>query len=115
MHEQEGGHDRLGIRPQDGREVLAQEVNLLNEKIGGGKAWDDISGAELDVDNVRAARVEEMKFFKDMNAYTSTQRDGGAGEWHSHWHQMAGRQQRGPEPPELSFEVGGPRVQNVQG
>ena len=36
----------------------------------GGTAWDDVTGAALDPEGVRAARREDMAFLKRMKAYT---------------------------------------------
>ena len=64
VHEKEGGCDTIGPRPQDGRNVLEEEMEKWMN------ATDDVTGAELKPGLVRKARSEEMAFFKEMNAYT---------------------------------------------
>ena len=64
VHEKEGGCDTIGPRPQDGRNVLEEEMEKWMN------ATDDATGAELKPGLVRKARREEMAFFKEMNAYT---------------------------------------------
>ena len=75
IHEEDGGHDRSGDRPQDGRDMLKQGMSVLHETGGQRTAWDDVTGAALDVEGVKKARETEMKFFKDMNAYTRCPRE----------------------------------------
>ena len=50
---------------------------MFSLQISGGKqvAWDDVSGMGLCPERVAAARVEEMAFFKSMNAYTRCKRE----------------------------------------
>ena len=70
-HEEDGGCDVRGHRPQDGRQLLKGLVSGLNNWI----AWDDVSGASLDGSRVKAARLEEMKYFEKMKVYTRVSRD----------------------------------------
>jgi len=74
VHEDEGGNDLIGPRPQDGREILRKEVNKWAEELVGGTAWDDVSGAQLEPGKVREARAEGMQFFRELNAYTKCPR-----------------------------------------
>ena len=64
VHEDDGGHDVGGSRPQDGRAILREEMQKWEE------AWDDVTGAELEPQRVAQARQDEMEFFRKMNAYT---------------------------------------------
>ena len=46
--------------------VWRGEMQLLQYNLCDGRAWDDIRGAELDAKEVRTARNEEMRFFKEL-------------------------------------------------
>ena len=69
VHEGDGGYDLIGPKPQDGRDMLERELMVLRQNGGEQSAWDDVTGAELDPDLVKAARAEEMAYFKAMNAF----------------------------------------------
>ena len=75
VHEEDGGHDKLGPRPQDGRQILKQGISALVESGGRITAWDDTTGAELDAEGVQKARETELEFFRKMNAYTRCSRE----------------------------------------
>ena len=60
VHEEEGGCDHIGTRPQDGRALFKEEMT----------AYDDVTGADLDPKLVKKARQDEMASFRKMNAYT---------------------------------------------
>lgn len=45
-------------------------MNKWTEELTGGAAWDDVSGARLEPNEVREARREDMEFFREMKAYT---------------------------------------------
>ena len=62
VHEEEGGNDLIGPRPQDGRDILRKEMNKWTEELTGGTAWDDVSGAQLVPSKVREARGEGIDF-----------------------------------------------------
>ena len=62
VHEEDGGHDQVGPRPQDGRRIMEEERQTWVGETMGGTAWDDVTGAVLDPEGVRAARREEMAF-----------------------------------------------------
>ena len=72
VHEEEGGNDLIGPRPLDGRKIMEEETVKLISSIngisgiseGGKAAWDDVTGADLDLKKVREARQEEMCFSK---------------------------------------------------
>ena len=52
------------IGGNDGERLLKHEMNLLMTKYDGSEeSWDDVTGAQLVVGLVRAARKLEMKFF----------------------------------------------------
>ena len=68
VHEEDGGCDTGGIRPQDGRAILEEEMHKWE------KAWDDITGAELEPGRVANARQDEMRFFRKMDAHTRCSR-----------------------------------------
>jgi hypothetical protein len=46
-HEEDGGSDRRGVRPQVGTTLLKKEMDGLAFKSGYEVAWDDVSNAEL--------------------------------------------------------------------
>ena len=60
VHEEDGGHDQVGPRPQDGRRIMEEDMRAWLGGTMGGTAWDDVTGAALDPEGVRAARREEM-------------------------------------------------------
>ena len=69
VHEADGGSDRYGMRPQDGREVHRHTMNAFFVKEGQAEAVDDVSGESLRPDLVREARMLEMKYFQDRKVY----------------------------------------------
>ena len=70
VHEEDGGRDFAGGRPRMGVHLLREELQSIGVREGVCYAWDDVSGAPLDWEKVKAARREEMKFFEQMGAYT---------------------------------------------
>ena len=59
VHEEEGGCDHIGIRPQDGRALLKEEM----------RAYDDVTGANLDprwVEEHRHAAWEQIRRDKPL-------------------------------------------------
>ena len=62
MHEDDGGMHKLGLRPQNGAEVLRAEMDAPVFKDGIAVAMDDDSGCSLPPELVRIARAEEMDF-----------------------------------------------------
>ena len=48
---------------------MKNQMNSLYECQGTPEAWDDVNGVFLDADMVRAAREEEMAFFKKFGVY----------------------------------------------
>ena len=54
VHEEDGGCDQIGTKPQDGRALLKEEM----------EAYDDVTVANLDPMLVKKARLEEMAFFR---------------------------------------------------
>ena len=69
VHDDDGGDDKLGLRPQRGIEILRAEIDAPTFKNGIAEAKDDISGCSLPPELVRAARGEEMDFFKRLSVY----------------------------------------------
>ena len=59
-HEEDGGHDSIGVRPQMGVTLLKKEMNGLGFKGGYEAAWDDVTNAALLPDLVKEARKVEM-------------------------------------------------------
>ena len=68
-HEQDGGMDERGVRPQMGVTLLKQEMDGLSYKSGYETAWDDVTNAELQPGLVRAARKLEMDYFERLGVY----------------------------------------------
>ena len=56
VHEDEGGSDAIGPRPQESRSIMKEETQKIIREVGGGEAWDDGTGASLDPGKVREAR-----------------------------------------------------------
>ena len=55
-----------GGNPQDGRQLLQDELNSLKIDTAGGElAWDDVSGMDLVPELVHKARAEEMQVCGD--------------------------------------------------
>ena len=69
VHEQDGGCDRFGALPQNGIQILKAELDALTWKDGIAVAKDDVSGVELVPELVKAARAEEMAYFKKLGVY----------------------------------------------
>ena len=74
VHENDGGADLYGKRPQNGTELIENSLQTLANTGGYATSWDDVSGAELDPDLVKAARKTEIAYFRKMNAYTRVKR-----------------------------------------
>ena len=72
-HEEDGGMDAVGPRPQDGRDMLREEMMVVMTKNGEVQAWDEVSGKPLDPQLVAEARKVEMQYFESMGVYTSPQ------------------------------------------
>ena len=47
VHQDEGGFDNIGPRPQDGRGILNQEMSKWSEGMETTTAGDDVTGAKL--------------------------------------------------------------------
>ena len=73
-HEQDGGDDSHGARPQHGVDILKSELNSLLCKNGEYIAVDDVTGAALDPKLVKAGRKLEMEYFKKRGVYTRVPR-----------------------------------------
>ena len=69
VHEEDGGNDDVGPRPQRGIELLEDELASLTFRNGIAFARDDVTGTELVPDLVVTARREEMTYFKTLGAY----------------------------------------------
>ena len=69
VHEDDGGDDRVGTRPQNGQDIYRHEILGLMRREGFLTAWDDVSGKELDADEVAKARQLEMDYFEGMRVY----------------------------------------------
>ena len=65
-HEEDGGDDMRGSRPQMGVTLLKAEMDGLSFKSGYETAWDDVSNAELVPKLVREARELEMEYFHKL-------------------------------------------------
>ena len=74
-HEEDGGSDHLGSRPQNGIQVMKDELQALYVKHGVCIASDDVTQAELSPDLVKAARQIEMDYFEKMQVYDRVPRD----------------------------------------
>ena len=59
VHEEDGGDDRTGFSEQEGIEIMDEQMKELKQDMNEGKAWDDVSGMELEVKRVRDARMED--------------------------------------------------------
>ena len=68
-HEEDGGDDQRGVRPQVGVTLMKKEMDGLSLKGGYEGAWDDVTNAELVPELVRAARQVEMGYFRKLCVY----------------------------------------------
>ena len=55
-------------------EMMKKELLVIGMKAGVGWARDDITGAALDIEEVRKARAEELDFFRKMGVYRKVPR-----------------------------------------
>ena len=69
VHEPEGGCDAFGARVGNGTEEMKKQMDSLYERQGMPEAWDDMNNVFLDPKQVKAARAEEMAFFKKLGVY----------------------------------------------
>ena len=69
IHDLDGGDDLRGVRPQNGTEVLKEEMNGLAKRGGEQVAWDDVTDVGLDPVEVMAARQLEMDYFNKLGVY----------------------------------------------
>ena len=69
VHDEDGGEDVRGARPQTGVQVLREAMYGLVCRNTIWKAWDDVSGADLNVEDVKAARALEMTYFEKLGVY----------------------------------------------
>ena len=69
VHEEDGGDDKIGPRPQCGIDILKEELDALSFKDGVAYARDDVTGTVLLPDLVVQARLEEMTYFKKLGVY----------------------------------------------
>ena len=74
VHEEHGGRDERGVRPQQGIEILRGQMQALYMKNGIMTATDDVNDVDLDAGMVQQAREEEMSFFKKLGVYTRVKR-----------------------------------------
>ncbi len=78
VHEEEGGCDHSGTIPQDGRALLKEKM----------KAYDDVTGADLDPKLVKKVRQDEMASFPIMDAYIRCPRQGQRGGRQTDWYML---------------------------
>ena len=69
VHEEDGGCDDRGTRPQHGIDILKCELDALTFKNGNAMAKDDVTGTELVPGLVRKARDEEIAYFIKRGVY----------------------------------------------
>ena len=61
VHEEDGGADTYGSKPQNGTAILKESLASLTYSGGRLTAWDDVSGAPLDYKQVAEARKLEIQ------------------------------------------------------
>ena len=61
IHEEDGGDDEIGPRPQNGQALLRDALKGMVDKNGWSDAWDDVTNKKLDPDLVKQARITEME------------------------------------------------------
>ena len=60
-HDDDGGNEQFGYRPQDGRQISKEHLDGLQVCEGVASAWDDVTGEDLNPELVRKARETEME------------------------------------------------------
>ena len=55
--------------------MMKEQMDNLEMAINEGRAWDDVSGIELELEKVKQARKEEMNIFAKRQAYTRYRRE----------------------------------------
>ena len=74
VHDDEGGDDHYGVRPQQGVEALKEAMYGLVCHNSIWKAWDDVTIVELNAKDIRAARDFEMQYFERLRVYVRVDR-----------------------------------------
>ena len=74
MHDEDGGDNCYGVRPQQGVEALKEAMYGLGCDSSNWKAWDAVTNVELNVKDVRAARDLEMQYFERLRVYDRVDR-----------------------------------------
>lgn len=74
VHEEDGGCDDRGVRPQKGAEILRDVMYGLVCKNSIWRAWDDVSNVDLNVEDVLKARALEMEYFAKLRVYDRVDR-----------------------------------------
>ena len=81
MHQEDGGSEKFGLRPQDGIEVLKKEMDSLNREMhalsckhGIEVASDDVTNQRLEPNLVKDARKLEMDYFERLGVYEKVDR-----------------------------------------
>ena len=69
VHEEDGGDDHRGVRPQQGIEILREELDALTFRNGIACATDDVTGNTLVPGLVQKARDEEVGYFMKRGVY----------------------------------------------
>ena len=60
VHEEGGGMNIVGNNMQHLIDMMKEQMVNLEMAISEGRAWDDVSGMELELEKVKQARKEEM-------------------------------------------------------
>ena len=68
-HDEDGGCDDRGVRPQNGVTLLRQEMHGLTCKNGYETAWDDVTNVPLNPVLMRKAKEVEMQCFERLGLY----------------------------------------------
>jgi hypothetical protein len=74
VHDEDGGDEANGVRPQSGVDVLKEAMYGLVCRNSIWKAWDDVTNVELNSEDVKAARELEMKYFEKLRVYDKVDR-----------------------------------------
>ena len=75
VREEDGGMDIVGNNMQHEIGMMKEQMDNLEMAINEGRAWDDVSGMELELEKVKQARKEEMQFFAKGQDYTRCRRE----------------------------------------
>ena len=74
VHDEDGGHDLIGLRRRDARQSMTDELFGVLQRDGLVEAWGNVTDTNLDYNMVTQARQAEIDYFKNMQVCTQVPR-----------------------------------------